>query len=108
MLLDEFYKSVRELFNNADMVLHYDKVIAVIVKEDNQAYIDGIPTKENYNGRFLITMTEKIRLNARYVLFGLDYLLWAVIFVVYTYVLYIFGGSELNVYVNNILNISVF
>jgi len=53
-------------------------------------------------------MSDKIKLNARYVLFGLDYLLWAVIFVVYTYVLYIFGGSELNVYVNNILNISVF
>ena len=53
-------------------------------------------------------MLDKIKLNARYVLFGLDYLLWAVIFVVFTYAQYYFGGSELNVYVSNIFNISIF
>ena len=53
-------------------------------------------------------MLDKIKLNARYVLFGLDYLLWVVIFVVFTYAQYFFGGSELNVYVNNIINISIF
>ena len=53
-------------------------------------------------------MLDKVKLYARYFLFGLDYLLWVAIFVVFTYAQYIFGGSELNIYVSNIINISIF
>ena len=53
-------------------------------------------------------MLSKMKNYSRYVVTGLDYLLWAALFGVFTYIQWHYlGGHGLNAYVNSILNISI-
>ena len=52
-------------------------------------------------------MVSKMKVYLGYVVTGLDYLLWAVLFGVFTYVQWLMGGHGFNAYINSIINISV-